>query len=210
MWVVKIGGSLAYAAELPAWLAALALHGGGRVVIVPGGGPFADLVRRAQAHQGYADATAHAMALLAVAQYGLMMAGIEGRLVAAAGLSQIREVLATGRVPVWIPGPDGAPGVRASWEVSSDSLALWVAGQVGATDLALIKSRAPGHSPSAGSLCAGIPGRRFPRRPGVYRRGDVVARAHRPPCDWTDRAECGATRDAHCLMRIYIFFRDDR
>jgi aspartokinase-like uncharacterized kinase len=143
MWVVKIGGSLAYAAELPAWLAALALHGGGRVVIVPGGGPFADLVRRAQAHQGYADATAHAMALLAVAQYGLMMAGIEGRLVAAAGLSQIREVLATGRVPVWIPGPDGAPGVRASWEVSSDSLALWVAGQVGATDLALIKSRAP-------------------------------------------------------------------
>jgi aspartokinase-like uncharacterized kinase len=165
MWVVKIGGSLAYAAELPAWLAALALHGGGRVVIVPGGGPFADLVRRAQAHQGYADATAHAMALLAVAQYGLMMAGIEGRLVAAAGLSQIREVLATGRVPVWIPGPDGAPGVRASWEVSSDSLALWVAGQVGATDLALIKSRAP--SPGVhrapdlsaqGSLDAVIPG----------------------------------------------------
>jgi aspartokinase-like uncharacterized kinase len=143
MWVVKIGGSLAYAAELPAWLAALALHGGGRVVIVPGGGPFADLVRRAQVHQGYADATAHAMALLAVAQYGLMMAGIEGRLVAASGLSQIREVLTTGRVPVWIPGPDGVPGVRASWEVSSDSLALWVAGQVGATDLALIKSRAP-------------------------------------------------------------------
>lgn len=143
MWVVKIGGSLAYAAELPAWLAALALHGGGRAVIVPGGGPFADLVRRAQAHHGYADATAHAMALLAMAQYGLMMAGIEGRLVAAAGLSQIREVLATGRVPVWIPGPDGAPGVRASWEVSSDSLALWVAGQIGATDLALVKSRAP-------------------------------------------------------------------
>jgi len=143
MWVVKIGGSLAYAAELPAWLATLALHGRGRVVNVPGGGPFADLVRRAQAHQGYADTTAHAMALLAMAQYGLMMAGIEGRLVAAAGLSQIREVLAAGRVPVWIPGPDGAPGVRASWEVSSDSLALWVAGQMGATDLALVKSRAP-------------------------------------------------------------------
>lgn len=152
MWVVKIGGSLAYAAELPAWLAALALHGGGRVVIVPGGGPFADLVRRAQAHQGYADTSAHAMALLAMAQYGLMMAGIEGRLVAA-GLSQIREALAMGRVPVWIPGPDGAPGVRASWEVSSDSLALWLAGQMGATDLALVKSRAPS--------------------PGVYRAPDL-------------------------------------
>jgi aspartokinase-like uncharacterized kinase len=166
MWVVKIGGSLAYGAELPAWLAALALHGGGRVVIVPGGGPFADLVRRAQAHQGYGDATAHAMALLAMAQYGLMMAGIEGRLVAAAGPSQIREALATARVPVWIPpGSDGAPGVRASWEVSSDSLALWIAGQVGATDLALVKSRAP--SPGVhraldlcteGSLDAAFPG----------------------------------------------------
>ncbi|MGH8563724.1 MAG: amino acid kinase [Gammaproteobacteria bacterium] len=143
MWVVKIGGSLAFAAELPAWLAALAEHGGGRVVIVPGGGPFADLVRRAQAHQGYADTSAHLMALLAMAQYGLMMTGMERRLVAAAGLPQIREVLATGRVPVWIPGPDGTPGVRASWEVSSDSLALWVAGQIGATDLALVKSRAP-------------------------------------------------------------------
>ena len=156
MWVVKIGGSLAYAAELPAWLAALAEHGGGRVVIVPGGGPFADLVRRAQAHQGYADVTAHAMALLAMAQYGLMMAGIEGRLVAAAGLSQIREALAAGRVPVWIPVPDGAPGMRASWEVSSDSLALWVAGQIGATDLALVKSRAPS--------------------PGVHRAPDLSAR----------------------------------
>ena len=153
------------------------------------------------------DTTAHAMALLAMAQYGLMMAGIEGRLVAAAGLSQIREVLATGRVPVWIPGPEGAPGVRASWEVSSDSLALWVAGQMGATDLALVKSRAPnpGVHGARDLSAAGIAGRRFPRRPGVYRREDVVARAHRPPCDWTDRAGCGATRDAHCLMRmIYI------
>ncbi|MDQ3774784.1 MAG: amino acid kinase [Pseudomonadota bacterium] len=165
MWVVKIGGSLAYAAELPAWLAALALQGGGRAVIVPGGGPFADLVRRAQAHQGYADTSAHAMALLAMSQYGLMMAGIEGRLVAATGLSQIREALATGRVPVWIPGSDGAPGVPASWEVSSDSLALWVAGQMGATDLALVKSRAPSpgihRAPdlsAQGSLDAAFPG----------------------------------------------------
>ncbi len=143
MWVVKIGGSLLFGAELRAWLAALVEHGGGRVAIVPGGGAFADLVRRAQAHHGYADTSAHAMALLGMAQYGLMMAGIEGRLVAAAGLSQIRAVLATGRVPMWIPGSDGAPGVRASWEVSSDSLALWVAGQIGATDLALVKSLTP-------------------------------------------------------------------
>ena len=48
MWVVKLGGSLAYASELPRWLSALAEGAGGRAIIVPGGGPFADQVRHAQ------------------------------------------------------------------------------------------------------------------------------------------------------------------
>ena len=41
MRVVKLGGSLSGAPELKAWLAALA-GAAGRVVLVPGGGPFAD------------------------------------------------------------------------------------------------------------------------------------------------------------------------
>lgn len=143
MWVLKIGGSLMFGAELRAWLAAIVEHGGGRVAIVPGGGAFADVVRRAQAHQGYADTTAHAMALLAMAQYGLMMTGIEERLSAADGPAEMRAALAAGRVPVWIPRADGAPGLCESWAVSSDSLALWIAGQIGATDLGLVKSREP-------------------------------------------------------------------
>jgi aspartokinase-like uncharacterized kinase len=143
MWVFKLGGSLAYAAELRAWLAALADHGPGRAVIVPGGGPFADQARRAQAHHRYADTTAHAMALLAMAQFGLMMAGMEGRLSIAAEVSAIGPLLATGGVPVWVPGAEGAPGVRASWEQSADSLALWLAGRIGAEAVALVKSRPP-------------------------------------------------------------------
>ncbi len=143
MWVVKIGGSLAFGVELRAWLAALEENGRGCVAIVPGGGAFADLVRRAQAHQGLADTTAHAMALLAMSQYGLMMAGMEERLMAVESPAEIRAALAAERVPVWIPGRDGAPGLGTGWEVSSDSLALWVADRIGATDLALVKSRAP-------------------------------------------------------------------
>jgi aspartokinase-like uncharacterized kinase len=143
MWVVKLGGSLAYAAELRPWLAALAEHGAGRAVIVPGGGPFADQVRRAQAHHGYADTTAHAMALLAMGQFGLMMTGMEGRLSPAAEVPAIGPLLATGRVAVWVPGAQGRPGLGAGWELSSDSLALWLAGRIGAHSVALVKSCPP-------------------------------------------------------------------
>ena len=45
MWVVKIGGSLSHDPMLRKWLVELCEVGGGRVVIVPGGGDFADKVR---------------------------------------------------------------------------------------------------------------------------------------------------------------------
>ena len=47
MIVVKIGGSLGKADALRSWLAVLA-RGKGRVVVVPGGGAFADGVREEQ------------------------------------------------------------------------------------------------------------------------------------------------------------------
>ena len=46
MWVVKIGGSLSHDPALREWLTQLWEVGGGRVVIVPGGGDFADTVRQ--------------------------------------------------------------------------------------------------------------------------------------------------------------------
>src|SRR5215510_16371000 len=67
--VVKLGGSYAHAAELKPWLAAIAACAG-HVVLVPGGGPFADAVREAQARMGFDDRVAHRMALTAMAQYG--------------------------------------------------------------------------------------------------------------------------------------------
>ncbi|OZA05848.1 MAG: uridylate kinase, partial [Methylophilaceae bacterium 17-44-8] len=45
MWVIKLGGSLLGTDELQQWLSCIAEYGDGRVVIVPGGGVFADTVR---------------------------------------------------------------------------------------------------------------------------------------------------------------------
>ncbi len=74
--VVKLGGSLADSAQLPRLLRELARLPD--LVIAPGGGPFADAVRRAQKERGFDDAAAHDMALLAMAQFGRMLAAQAG------------------------------------------------------------------------------------------------------------------------------------
>lgn len=138
--VVKLGGSTAQAAELHAWIAALA---GSTVplVIVPGGGPFADRVRETQPRIGFSDAAAHAMAILAMDQFGHVVLDRQDRLVAARSLEEIGEVLARQKIPVWLPSAlaIGAPGIAASWDITSDSLAAWLAGRLGAGTLLLIK-----------------------------------------------------------------------
>lgn len=142
LWIAKLGGSLADSPYLPAWLDALAEHGAGRVVLVPGGGPFADAVRGMQARRRFDDASAHAMALLAMQQYGWMLRGLCPQLVLESDVERLRERLAEGACVVWLPDLRqlDAAGVPASWDITSDSLAAWLAGRIGAGDLLMIKS----------------------------------------------------------------------
>lgn len=142
MWIVKLGGSLAHDGLLPDWLDMLARCGGGRIVIVPGGGPFSDAVREAQETWGFDDLTAHRMALLAMEQYGLMLAGLCPALVPARSQEEIYDTLRNAGVVVWLPaamaGADGA--IAPSWNVTSDSLSAWLARRMSAERLVLIKS----------------------------------------------------------------------
>lgn len=142
MWVVKLGGSLADCDDLSSWLDTIAIFGGGQIVIVPGGGPFADQVRRSQARWGFDDRAAHHMALLAMEQYAWMLAGLRPELKCSASLVEIREALSEGRVPVWLPSRlvGCAQDVPASWDLTSDSLAAWLANTLAAECLILIKS----------------------------------------------------------------------
>jgi aspartokinase-like uncharacterized kinase len=138
-WVIKLGGSLSGSERLRGWLEALAEAG---VVIVPGGGPFADQVRTTQSRWRFDDRTAHAMAILAMAQYGSMLAGICPKLRLAAGFDELNAAVEAGGSAVWRPDPAQLPEmeVPASWEVTSDSLAAWLAGRLGAGRLLLAKS----------------------------------------------------------------------
>ena len=142
MWVVKLGGSLAnYPDDLKRWLKALAEAGKGRVVIVPGGSFFADWVRAAQKRWGFDDAAAHAMGLRAMEQYGLMLCGLQKSFVPARTETEIRKALQENQVPVWLPVQTLAcEDLPPSWDVTSDSLAAWLARRLAAERLVLVKS----------------------------------------------------------------------
>lgn len=139
-WVVKVGGSLFAGGYLPDWLALLAAHGGGRVVIVPGGGPFADQVRAAQQRWRFDDAVAHRMAMLGMAQYGMMLCGIQPDLEIATDEDAIRNIWRDRRVAVWAPTGRSIADLPAEWSVTSDSLAAWLAMRLSARYLLLVKS----------------------------------------------------------------------
>jgi len=128
--VIKLGGSFAFSADLGNWIAAIA-GCGGSAVIVPGGGPFADAVRAAQVQMGFDDRTAHRMALLAMEQYGCAIKSLHEALSLAGSLDSIRRGLAGHQVPVWLPTQMAlsATDIPPSWDVTSDSLAAWLAGK---------------------------------------------------------------------------------
>lgn len=142
--VIKLGGSLlGRQGALEEIIPHLELAGArrDRVVIVPGGGPFADTVRRLDSEIGLTDDAAHWMAILGMDQYAQLLASrIAGtQLVAEPG--EIAATLASGQLPVlapyrWIRSTDRLPH---SWEVTSDSIAAWVAGELGASRLILVK-----------------------------------------------------------------------
>jgi 5-(aminomethyl)-3-furanmethanol phosphate kinase len=142
MWVIKLGGSLASDPRLPGCLQMLATLGGGRVTVVPGGGGFADQVRHAQAHWHFDDLAAHNMAVLGMAQMAQMLHGIEPRLPLVDGEAGIREALRSGRSALWQPLSllRQAPDELTSWDVSSDSLALWLARRLNAERLVVLKA----------------------------------------------------------------------
>lgn len=145
-WIVKLGGSLVAADALETWLSCLTESGPGRAVLVPGGGPFADQVRAAQQSLKFDDATAHHLALLAMEQFGRALCALRPDVLQPADTAPaIRGHLARAAVPVWMPcgmtlGRDDIP---EAWSVTSDSLALWLASQLGVPGVILIKSARP-------------------------------------------------------------------
>jgi 5-(aminomethyl)-3-furanmethanol phosphate kinase len=140
--VVKVGGGLGRGAGEDALRALCRILGelGERhaLLVVPGGGRFADAVREADRGFGVRATTSHRMAILGMEQFGWLLSDLIPGAERCADLAQAGG-LADGRTTVLLPARLALDALPASWQVTSDSIAAWVAGQVGADRLVLLK-----------------------------------------------------------------------
>jgi aspartokinase-like uncharacterized kinase len=141
--VVKLGGSLlrdpaAHAAALRALAAVAPLY---RLAIVPGGGPFADVVRLLDRSLSLGNDVAHWLAIRGMDMHAELIAGRLPHAELADSPLAATTALAMGRTPLlllsrWMQTVDPLPH---SWDVTSDSIAAWVAGELAAQGLVLLK-----------------------------------------------------------------------
>jgi aspartokinase-like uncharacterized kinase len=141
--VVKIGGALLGTGDaLGRTLTALELVAREKtLLIVPGGGPFADAVRAADEKHSLTSDDAHWMAILGMDQFAILLASKMRNAVLVHRRGEIARAVVRGQTPVlapyrWLREADPLPH---SWDVTSDSIAAWIASAVAARQLILIK-----------------------------------------------------------------------
>jgi probable H4MPT-linked C1 transfer pathway protein len=168
--VVKVGGSLlAHPAALDGVMSAVAEAARRwRVLVVPGGGPLADTVRSLDRALHPSPDASHWMAVRAMDQLAELLADRYSATTLVTDAHDVRRALRDAGVPVlaphrWLRDTDALPH---NWDVTSDSIAAWLAGELGARRVVLVKT--PGAS---GDLVDGYFARALPA--GV--EGEVVA-----------------------------------
>ncbi len=140
--VIKIGGSLS---ENPSMLKKLCkklteIAQKHSVTVVPGGGKFADAVREADQRYALPAEAAHKMAISGMDQYGLLLAQIIPNSCATYSLVAAKQFSKRKAVPVFLPSRlmFTKNPLEASWDVTSDSIAAYVASCLKADKLILV------------------------------------------------------------------------
>jgi 5-(aminomethyl)-3-furanmethanol phosphate kinase len=137
--VVKIGGGLLRDGGLDGLRQACAdvieLSRRHPVLVVPGGGPFADAVRAVDAQMALPDQVAHVLALRAMDQLGVVLATLLPAIEPLARLAPPRRMGLLTAATAFA----GRAGIPESWAVTSDSLAVLAAGAIGAEEAVLLK-----------------------------------------------------------------------
>ena len=163
--VLKIGGSLLATGRARDVLT-MAGCSPRRVVIVPGGGAFADAVREAQVEQGFSDAVGHRLAILAMHHMAAEFQDMQPGLTSAETIDEIQNAWNHGQLPLWLPWAMVEPEatIAQDWSMTSDGLAAWLAGQLGGAEVALVKSCTVPPEASLEVLAeAGITDTQFPK-----------------------------------------------
>lgn len=141
--VLKIGGSLLQKNQLTRLCENLSRIGAKHaILIIPGGGPFADTVRNCQKPYKLSEDAVHWMAILAMDQYGHFLCDLIPGSQKVQSLPEAQKISLSGRVPILLPyeilyRTDPLPH---SWSVTSDTISAWIAQKIRAQMLVLLKS----------------------------------------------------------------------
>jgi 5-(aminomethyl)-3-furanmethanol phosphate kinase len=150
--VIKIGGSLMGTDELTSWITNIvkASHHS-NIVIVPGGGQFADSIRDLQKSYSFNDLVAHRLALLAMCQFAYLLTDINPEIKIVNNFSEITAHSGKNFPLLWLPFSliDDDSEINANWDFTSDSIALWLATKLSAEKLVLVKSKKLENDPEA-------------------------------------------------------------
>ncbi len=140
--IVKVGGSLALQPDKLKDLCTKISEASKKhnVIVVPGGGEFADIVRTYDKRFNLPQLISHRMALLAMDQYGLLLSTLIQRSVAVNKFEEIKEALALHRLPVFLPSIFlfSDDSLENSWDVTSDSIAVYIAQKLGIQKTVLV------------------------------------------------------------------------
>ncbi len=140
---IKIGGGLiSYPDELQSLMKVLdTLSKSFQLLIVPGGGPFADVVREIYRQYDISETVAHWMAILAMDQYGFFLSSMSENALTISSIDNAKELASTHKLVIFQPFQilyEQDP-LEHSWDVTSDSIAAYIASLTNAESLILLK-----------------------------------------------------------------------
>ena len=139
--VLKVGGSLAEDSmtltQLCQELSVLAKEH--RILVIPGGGEFADIARKLYKKYDFSDLVAHKMGILSMDQFGLFLSDIITDSFVTYSLEEIKKPT-KGKVPILLPSTImfREDPLEKSWDVTSDSIAAYIANLLQAQKLLLV------------------------------------------------------------------------
>ena len=147
--VLKVGGSLLSLPELQASLRDLiAKQSPAHCVLVPGGGPWADEVRQADARLGLAAEDSHWLAIKAMSMFAHLLHALLPEATMVDCLATLRK--SASQEPLVIVDPEpllrsathvlGPARLPHDWSATSDSIAARLAEVISADELVLLKS----------------------------------------------------------------------
>lgn len=154
--VVKVGGSLFTLADLPQRLQSIFdVREPGPVLLLAGGGSPANSIRELSRLHAISEHAAHWLAIRALSLQAHALGILLGDLPVAQTLAECQSRWAEGeRLVILDPWPEleqSAPGcLPEGWHVTSDSIAAFLAKQVGGKRLLLLKSVGDENTPFTG------------------------------------------------------------